>query len=424
MRGPGAWLGPRRLAAIASKAVPLLGPRVAARLTARSFRHYPAKGGPTLLVLSRPTFDKDIVELRARTGLGFVVIEAGFTRFQEGLLARPRREQTEYQAAARGIDPRTDPQVAYARELLRLARRLAPVDGVLSANFDYWQDFGFKVLCREEDLVFGVLCRENAVIPFAIDFVRERYTRIPYRFEGDFIATASASPQRLFRELGIAPPEHIHDTGLPRYDAWSDRIAAARGGPRPYVTLLTFTHGYRADATFREVAGIFVEAARACADTGVTFLIKTKERVDTEALARMVGDALPPNVVIDATIDMATALEGSRAIVGYNSLALIDALLSGSSIVLPAWGECATEGPLCMYPRTPESEALLDYADGPGALSALLEAAARGRGEAGAPVDAATLDYVRRYVTYDPGVSISERFAALVGRYVDARRGG
>lgn len=390
-----------------------LGPRFAARLTARSIRYLPGTSNVTFLVLMRPSFDKDIAALAQHTGLGFVIVDQGFTRFQKIFLPNDRQEQTYYQTAKNTFAGADDPQAIYADELLKQAAACAPINGILSANIDYWQDVGFKYHCANRDLVFGVLCRENAVIPKVVTLNFNRYHDASYRFGGDFVVMAGQTSAQMFRDAKVAPADRILASGLPRYDIWHDAADRLPLVERPFVTLLTFTRGYAADQTFVEVLDRFVRMAHDSKDAALTYLIKTKDADDTLYLQEMIGSRIRANIKIDHSIPMTQALLGSRVIVGYNSLSLIDALISGSQIVLPAWGQCLTEGGMCMYPKTEQSMAFFHYAISPEDLGDAVQHAVSNGAAAGRKMDDGMQAYINRYVTYDPNLLNSSAFAQI-----------
>lgn len=396
----------------------IFGPKFAARITARSIRLVPGRSGINFLVMMRPSMDKDIAALSQHTDLGFVIVQNGYVRFQEIFLPRDRREQTYYQFARTTFSGADDPQAIFAAELLKQAGRIAPISGVLSANIDYWQDVGLKYQCRENKLVFGVLCRENAVIPKIVRQNYDRYRNSGYHFDGDFVVMAGQTSAKMFRDAGVAPADRIYSSGLPRYDVWHSRGEERK---RNYITLLTFTRGYGADQTFQEVLDVFIRSAASCLYNDIVFLIKTKDAADTRQLSDMLRGRLTSNVMIDDQIPMVEALSGSRMIVGYNSLSLIDALLSGTNIILPAWGECQAVGDMCMYPRNSISEKFFDFAGSASAMEKALRDVLIEDRKNMVP-EPEVLPYIQDYVTYDPRVLNSIAFAEIAKEYVKIKQ--
>lgn len=388
----------------------LLGPRFAARLCASSIKVIPGRSEINFLVIARPSFDKDIDALAKHTDFGFVIIQRGYTRFQKVFLVSDRCSQTYYQKSQRPFSNDGDPQAEFADELLRQANKHRDISGVLSANIDYWQDVGLKYQCKRRGLMFGVICRENAVIPEVVSENYKRYKESAYKFDGDFVVMAGEKSAEMFRSAGAVDDSSIYTTGLPRYDVWHNAVSQ----PHPdLITLLTFTQGYGADQTFKEVLTIFLQLATSKSSNNVTFLIKTKDAEDTRLVQSMISEPLSANVLVSDKISMVEALSRSRGVVGYNSLSIIDALLSGCKILIPGWGDCEIKGNTCMYPKYSKSERFISYQETETALIAALNSLVEsnpGRRQ----LDDSCIEYIQKYVTYRPNCLNSNCFEEMV----------
>ena len=338
---------------LASWLVRLGGVKIAATLTYLSIDWAGVRPGRvTVLCLGRESFFKDIKELRERTDINFPTIRAGFTRFQAEWLPTEAQEQTYYQNITSPDSQAASKMRRYAECLIALVSRKVKVDAVMSANFDYWQDAGFKDVCRRGNIPFLVLSREHPIIPLACDIVSERYNDARYRFKGDRIAVAGPSSKQVICErTNACDAEDVVITGLPRYDAWLDISTDQPKEGRPYVTLLSFTKGYFADETFKEVLSVFCQAANSSAQSGLEFLVKTKSMEDTIAVREMAKTTGCENVLIDHEPSLFYVLPKSTLVVGYNSLSVVEAVMARASVVLPGWGQCHTTGDTVMYPE-------------------------------------------------------------------------
>ncbi|NBT59117.1 hypothetical protein EBT16_10075, partial [bacterium] len=119
----------------------LIGPKLAAWLCYWTIDWGPENKGPTFLCLFRESFIKDIEELRKRTELNLPVIMGGFTRLQMGWVPSKMQIQTFYQKyQGPGRESAMDKSRVFAKHLIELVNKRIKIDGVLSANFDYWQD--------------------------------------------------------------------------------------------------------------------------------------------------------------------------------------------------------------------------------------------------------------------------------------------
>lgn len=328
-----------------------LGPEFAAWLTSLSIDR-DGNAGPVILCLSRESFVKDIRELRKRTNFSYAMVMAGFSRFQMAWVPVAMQIQTFYQAYE-GADKNMamEKSYRYAMRLLTLTGKQRNVQAVLTANFDYWQDIGFKRACKTLGIPFVVLSREHPVVPMACEEVTAWYIKSRYRFEGTAIAVAGSSTKAVLERVGtVCRQEQVIITGLPRFDAWLDVNVAKPLAQRTFITLLTFTEGYYADNTFKEVLQIFCNVARAHQSKPIRFLVKTKDISDTIALKNLMGNIVSDNLVCDHEIDLFRILPESRLVINYNSLSLVEAAMARAAIAIPAWGQCNARGDDVMYP--------------------------------------------------------------------------
>jgi len=326
------------------------GPKVAAYFSYRSIDWGDMKEGQTILCLYRESFIKDVIELRKRTALNYPIVMGGFTRFQMAWFPQNMQVQTFYQAYLNENERAIEQGTIYARHLIQLVNQKVPVQGILSANFDYWQDAVFKKVCKELDIPFLVLSREHPIIPKVCDYVTDRYRKADYHFEGTAIAVAGRSTKNVIEKVKtVCAPEQVVITGLPRYDAWLDVDTSRSLEERPFITLLTFTKGYYADQTFVEVLQLFCEAAEHHANSPVTFLVKTKDAADTLAVKSMMNAYGLLNLQCDHEVNLFDVLPRSRMVINYNSLSLIEAVMARAWIAIPVWGQCMGRGGEAMY---------------------------------------------------------------------------
>ena len=341
----------RPWAASSSFLVRLFGPKFAAYMTYLGIDWGVVKNGKTMLCLYRESFIKDIKELRARTSVNYPVVMGGFTRFQMAWFPLKMQVQTFYQIyEGKNKEIAIVKSTQYAHQLIKLASKKKRIDGILSANFDYWQDVGFKNACKELGIPFIVLSREHPIVPKACDDVTDWYRKTAYHFEGTAIAVAGRSTRDVLTKVGcICKSEQVVITGLPRFDAWLDVDNTRPVEARSLVTLLTFTDGYYADETFKEVLKVFCEAAGRHQIRNVRFLVKSKDINDTLLVTNMIQKTGVRNVECTHELDLFEVLPESRLVINYNSLSLVEAAMARAPIVAPAWGECKDRGAEVMF---------------------------------------------------------------------------
>ena len=302
-------------------------------------------GRPTVLCLDRALFRKDLAELRQRSNLNLATVGAKRIKRPQEAWVPPRwRRQTYFSYdIAHELASHRQGLADFGLHLLRTAQREHPVHAVLTANTDYWQDEALKFACSALDIPFLVLSRENYGIAKARETFREIYRKARFRYEGAGIAVASPTCVKTFNESGSAPTARVEATGWPRYDAWLD-VKPLPPEQRTFVTLLSYVAPlYWAQQNFKEVLDIFVDAAIAYRKRNPNgpyrFVVKMKkpnEGEDHYVFCPRLRDA---PVELTADIPLPEIAPQSRILIGFNTLALLEALLGGGAVVIPCWSD-------------------------------------------------------------------------------------
>lgn len=386
----------------------LLGPRICAYLTFWSVEPGELKSDrKNILCLYRESFIKDIHALRRYGQFNYIVVTAGFTRFQQAWLPGELVEQTFYQKNIEKHPQAVKKSQKYAETLYRLMARKFTIHGFLTGNFDYWQDHYFKIVARNNRIPFVVLSREHPVIPEVCNIVTARYASANYQFHGDAIAVAGQSTFDVIRQSRtICSEDRIRITGLPRYDDWRPVVKDKPLSDRRYITLLTFTNGYFADETFKEVLLKFCQTSKLYSESDVRFVVKTKDRFDTQKVKHLAAsEEGQQNLVITDETDLFELLPDSRLVIGYNSLSLVEALMSGAHIAIPAWGQCLSTGPTVMYPEdSPLVKELIAFPKDHHEIEAVIDSAINADSR---PVDSIKADKLIQQYIYLPANNTS-----------------
>lgn len=381
-------------------------------------------GRINVLCLERSQFIKDIRELRRLTEISFVTLNAvRLKRRQEAWVPEKYREQAFFSTTLKEESCRQirDTLTEFGAAILTEARRHGPVDAVASANIDYWQDETMKLGCNALGIPFLVLCRENHTIPWTGPWKHEHIAKAKFRFEGAGAAVFSEATKGAFAP-GFDNPDDLWVTGAPRYDRWMD-IKPLPDAEKDHIGLVTFNDpGYAAVDVFTEVAGIFEELARTESASGLTWLVKCKKAGDREETLQRLGRPDAPNLRFEFKTPLFELFPRSRAVVGYNSLALLEAMLTDVPVVVPCWGQA----------RPPLQDVLLDYSDpltrrvasfaaSPEELRYLLSRAARGEKlKTGTPEERRALFAANVHVPENG--SASRKVQQFIQHYVERAR--
>jgi hypothetical protein len=166
-------------------------------------------------------------------------------------------------------------------------------------------------------------------------------------------------------KFGIIPDHKIRITGFPRFDLWLTPKPPLYERP---VVLLSYLKGYGAPNHFDEMLRIFASAAERY--PAVPFIVKAKHEGEYPGLKATVR-ALSDKVQVVLSSDMPRILQGARAIIGYNSLSLLEGLMTTSPIFVPQWGEA--KRPAKSQTPSPEDPRVKDHISFPGSEAEFLD---------------------------------------------------
>lgn len=317
----------------------LLGPELAAwaislRLDLGNFK----PGRPTVFCLSRPHFSIDLEQLRALDHINWVsisLIQLG--EIQRAWAALEMQQQTFFQKTreVRAYAARWKKMVGFAHAVLRRAVEDGSLRGIFCANIDYWQSEAFRIAACELGIPFLVLSRENLLTEYDDKLVFERYKG--FRFTGDACAVFGSWMRDTLLRANCIRADQIVVTGAPRLDVW--KKITSRETVRDCVVLLSFADpNYYAPQAFRACLERFVAAAVRNHQSGLKFVVKAKNKEDRFSVLHMCGDrTLPRSLTVTEKVLLEELLPRARLVIGFNTMALFDALFTRSVIGVPDW---------------------------------------------------------------------------------------
>jgi hypothetical protein len=393
----------------------ILGPKAAAalaatRLDAGNYR----PGRPTVLCLTRPHFALDVEQLRKRDRVNWIGLNLILLGEMQRAWAHPRmQQQTFYSSTTK------DPEFAgnwrrmnaFAKELLERIGRRFPLSGLLSANIDYWQAEALRQASQELGLPFLVLSRENLLTRYDEKLILDRYTG--FRFAGKSVAVFGDWMRRALLAAGCVRENQIVVTGAPRLDVWSG--AARAEASRDHIVLISFADpNYYAPEAFRFTLERFLAAAVRNRHTGMRFVVKAKNKEDRRAVLAMCGGkALPQNFEVVSRVALEELLPRARLVIGFNSMALFDALFTAAPVAMPDLEVGISKDYLMFDPEDELCRRVLRFYRRPQELDALLDATASG-GVAEEHNLRERRALIERFVHFPEGLTATE----LVERFV------
>jgi hypothetical protein len=306
-------------------------------------------GRPTVLCLQRATFIKDIGEMRLHCDINFVTLPTTIVKTAQELWIPPEWRMQSY--FTRFVDEELAAYLPYLERfgeaLLRAAGKTHPIDAILAANTDYWQDEALRRGASRLGLPFLVLCRENYTIKQDQANVLNHYKKARFRYTGTAVAVYSNTTRDVMKMMGAYPENSVWVTGAPRFDRWRE-IKYIPLHERDCVTLLSYAYPiYEATENFREAASIFAEMANKRPD--LRFVLKLKKDNEAADALALCPQLKQSRVEFVADWPLFDLLPRSRAVIGCNSLAVAEALLADTAVIVPAWRDALANSNTCLY---------------------------------------------------------------------------
>ena len=398
-----------------------LAPRIVSELRG----HILLPGRPSVLTIIRSAFFHDIEELRARAPnynwLGMQILDWGdyHKRF---LPSEILGQLGQFRFTGPEHEPHWQAAKDFSMDLLSHLSRELGVVAVLAANFDYAVDEGLRRACRELPIPFVVLNREIPILKSEREFYHSYYRNYPGRPVVDGTAVGSELTKQELIDAEVLPGEHIRVTGFPRLDPWISYLKTPPASEElNSIVLLSYTDpAYLAGNNYHEMLHLFAAASQRHADRGVRFIVKCKDPGDQQIGERLLRGAQTGKLEFSYQSTF-SQVSRARLVIGYNSLAFAEALLSQASLLTPQWGPCHTsESDQLFWRENPVHGAQITFLESPEHLAACIDAAVAGE-RAVVDVDA-RIKLLQEIIHFDPRRPASLAVEAFVDHYVMQRR--
>jgi hypothetical protein len=208
--------------------------------------------------------------------------------------------------------------------------------------------------------------------------MKDRVRDSKYRFLGAGVAVASEPTYRSLKESGGFDESVLKITGFPRFDEWVG-LPPVPLEARRSITLFSFADPlYLAPENFAETLASFIGAAERYGDR-FDFVIKLKKPNEVDELVAKFPQLKGKPIRLTADQSVVDLARNSRVIIGYNSLVILESLLTEVPIVVPWWKDSIRSVNECVMHGDKETDRRhVHFPDSPQALAELIAQAAEG----------------------------------------------
>lgn len=291
-----------------------------------------------ILCLPKPLFEKDFEQLSYRLReYGWIWFEKHmFKACLESAVPAYARGQKKYADFLDDPNVRWDKVIEQARKLIRALKDDYGVVCLVTVNIDYYQDYAFKLACKKEGVPIVVLQKEYPIHAKEAEIFTKHY--LGWNPLCDVVAVAGEYGQMSLEEAGIQQHSKIAVTGFPRLDRYRsmDTVASL---PKPKITILSFRSGYGEDseAVFFNLVNHILDRIGQLTPLLVKAKNSTDNRIISANLDLKIKKMAEAQFMVSHDIPLYDAFAFSTVVVGYNSLSVVEALLTRAHILIPSY---------------------------------------------------------------------------------------
>ncbi len=350
-------------------------PKASAWLLA-SFSSVNNRGGKyTILVIGRTIFYDDIQAMSEFSGrLNYRPIHLVYWEIIFKHLVEPRERVNLTESNYHSENSNKTGKQKYYHYLRRMfphLRKFMPFEAVISGNFGYIVQQELARACKDEGIPFLILHKEGIALVSELESDMKLVSNL--RFFGAKALFYNETIRQLMigvKSIGLTP-ENTVVVGSPRLDVYFRKLGQER---KNQIVFFAF-HPEQRFAWFDNETDVQSKISLrseqfykfimdfALKHKDIKVIIKTKS---AKYYSDYVSGVLKkyftqdiPNLVITSIGNVKDLISESKVVIGYNSTALLEALLVGRLIIMPYFGDLITKGEWNYFSKYPE---LINYA--------------------------------------------------------------
>ena len=224
----------------------------------------------------------------------------------------------------------------FCKTIIDLLNKAVNIKGILTANFDYWQDASFRSICQNNELLFIVLRRENELTNKAINRTKKRYENVEIGVV-DLMLVFSERCKGVMKSI-ISEKiffKNIIVTGPPRLDNTLS-LSSTNKSKKKNIVIFSYINGRYCDdeRNFWEVLKLVYDFVN---KNKLKLVIKCKSNADLISIKENVMEIFPDISSIEWELGKKTCevIEDSVCAIGYNSTVLCELLTTQINIIIP-----------------------------------------------------------------------------------------
>lgn len=287
-----------------------------------------------VLCFSRHLFDKDFEQMsyRIRT-YGWIWFNKSYVIAYHDKIPKKYRRQMDYTEGLNDPGVNWEKYISRGCQLLREIGMKKKIACFMVANIDYWQDYTLKVACRRLGIPVIALQKEFPISARNRNTFLQRYRDYDPIVDG--IAVFGSAAKTVYENNGMTRYCDVVVTGAPRLDRWMSIETQTNSRQ---ILLLSFRKGYSLDIESGFFDLVFSIVAKTKQLDDAVLLIKAKNAEDRDAIVDWSSEnEILDHVEVSHAIPLYDAIPSSRVVIGYNSMALVEAMISDVPIFVPDW---------------------------------------------------------------------------------------
>ena len=289
-----------------------------------------------ILYVKRSLFDKDIEQLSYRVRkFGWIGLPIPqITIYQEKLIPKKYRVQMKYSKSKDQLKNQWEECIKRSKNLLIRFQKKRNICALMLGNMDYWQDYSLQIACKELGIPVLVLHKEY------LQTKSGHSQNLKNHFENfipnfDALMVFGQRMKDAFVQLKNFDKDKIYVTGAARIDRWrSIEVSNEKSYDLLIISFRLLTDDWPGTLFLEMLLSVsnFFEKEKLG-----NILVKSKNKDDDLKIKAYCKKNRLDNIKVVLDENIFDLVINSKAVIGLNSLAVVECLYSRTPIFIPDW---------------------------------------------------------------------------------------